>query len=100
MEWLLNETSSYRNYLITTGASILENLGDEKLSETEFVKRFIHKKNKPGTPCVNLDGKPARFILRVLKAANMIYVDQNGICCTLEAIDKFGGKEKHDLKNA
>ena len=93
------ETSSYRIYLIKTGASILENLGDEKLSETEFVKRFIHKKNKPGTPCSNVDGKPTRFILRVLKAANMINVDKNGFyTSTLEAINKFGGKQKHNFE--
>ena len=77
----------------------MENLGDEKLSETEFVKRFIHKKNKPKTPCSNVDGKPTRFILRVLKAANMINVDKNGFyTSTLEAINKFGGKQKHNFE--
>ena len=54
-----------KDYIIKTGAFILdlENLGNVKLSETEFAKIFIHKTNKPGTPCSNLDGKPAQFIL-------------------------------------
>ena len=46
------KTSSQKKYLINTGASILENVRrNETLSEAEFVKRFIHKINKPGTPC-------------------------------------------------
>ena len=93
--------TNYRKYLINTGASILENVHkNETLSEAEFLKRFIHKMNKPGTPCSSADGKPARFILRVLRAAaNMINRDQDGFyTSSLEAIIKFGGEEKHNFK--
>ena len=93
--------TNYRNYLINTGASILENVHkNETLSEAEFLKRFIHKMNKPGTPCSNADGKPARFILQVLREANMIDRDQDGFyTSTLEAIIRFGGEEEHNFKD-
>lgn len=95
------KTSSHRKYLINTGASILENVrSNETLSEAQFVKRFIHKMNKPGTPCSSADGKPARFILRVLREANMIDRDQDGFyTSTLEAIIRFGGEEEHNFKD-
>ena len=95
------KTSSHRKYLINTGASILENVcRNETLSEEEFVKRFIHKMNKPGTPCSSADGKPARFILQVLREANMIDRDQDGVyTSTLEAMIRFGGEEEHNFKD-
>ena len=78
----------------------MENLQNETLCEAEFVKRFIHKINKPGTPCSNADGKPARFILQVLRETNMIDRDKDGFyTSTLEAIIKFVGKEEHNFKD-
>ena len=93
--------TNYRKYLINTGASILENVHkNETLSEAEFLKRFIHKMNKPGTPCSSADGKPARFILQVLREANMIDRDQDGVyTSTLEAMIRFGGEEEHNFKD-
>ena len=56
--------------------------------------------NKPGTPCSSADGKPARFILRVLRAANMIDRDKDGVyTSTLDAIIRFGGEEEHNFKD-
>ena len=56
--------------------------------------------NKPGTPCSNADGKPARFILQVLRESNMINRDQDGVyTSTLNAIIKFDGEEEHNFKD-
>ena len=101
MDHIMFAKTNYRKYLINTGASILENVHkNETLSEAEFLKRFIHKMNKPGTPCSSADGKPARFILQVLREANMIDRDQDGVyTSTLEAMIRFGGEEEHNFKD-
>ena len=100
MEHEMYANKKKRKYLINTGASILENFRrNETLPEAELVKRFIHKMNKPGAPCSDADGKPARFILRVLMEAHMIDRDVDHVyTSTLQGMIKFGGPEQHDFK--
>ena len=49
----------------------------ETLSWEDFTQEFILKVNKPYKSCTNLNIKPARLILKVLKRVGMLLINQN-----------------------
>jgi hypothetical protein len=91
-------------YLIHTGAGILRDFirTGPKFSREEFALKFIPKSNKPTEMCNNLSGKPARLILQVLKSADMIITNKNGIEWTVLYTKKYGsvcGQEHYPFED-
>ena len=97
-------TKKQKQYLIDTGACILRDFikTSRKFSRDEFARRFIPKSNKPTEMCNNLRGKPARLILQVLKFADMIITNKNGIEWTVLYTQRYGsvcGQEHYPFED-